>query len=343
MMDWKINLPSIGPFGNSTAIAGSLDATGYVAPVMIYGHGGGDKIIGSAGSDYVNAYPQTTTPQGGSMYSIKSRFKSLVTAAALLLSTAPVLAEQYVLEKGKGVEVCEAYKKNLESFSDRYPVIACERKINPAFTDFEAPYWEKLDLEKHRELFRRLLRYQGPDRNQFGGGYKVEDPDLDSEIKDHKRRGYPYVSHTNWNITPSGKRTSDILIHGEKMGGILIYRRSGCPDGPPFHESNIYALTDAPGVQDAIIDATSPLEKALRTEISPNNGGYASVGIFRHKGIAYIDKYCLAGNKFSGCSAKDTLIVYKYGSARNPNPKSKSVLDEYTTGFHMICEYRYLN
>lgn len=275
-----------------------------------------------------------------SWFSVKSRSKGLVGVAALLLTTAPVLAGQYDLIKGKGVEVCEAYKKNLESFSDRYPVMACERKINPEFKDFETPNWEKVDLEKHRELFRRVLRYQGGDYNQFRSG-NYDDADLDSNIKEHKERGYPYVSHTNWNITPSGKKTSDILIHGEKMGDILIYRYSGCPDGPPFHISNIYALTVAPGVQDAMIDANTPMEKLLRTEISPNNGEYTSVGLFRHKGVPYIDKYCL--NKLPGCPAKDTLIVYKYGSVRNPNPKSKSILDEYTTGFHKICEYRYLN
>jgi hypothetical protein len=280
--------------------------------------------------------------QGGMMkQKFLSFFFTFVFVGTSFTFSEAAQAGHYELIKGKGVEVCEAYKKNLESFSGPYPVMACERKINPAFTDFEAPNWEKVDLEKHRELFRRVLRYQGPDRNQFGGGYNVEDPDLDSEINDHKQRGYPYVSHTNWNITPSGKKTSDILIHGEKMGYILIYRRSGCPDGPPFHASNIYALTEAPGVQDAIIDATSPLEKSLRTEISPNNGRDTSVGLFRHKGIPYIDKYCLTGNKYFGCSAKDTLIVYKYGSVRNP--KSTSVLDEYITGFHKICEYRYIN
>lgn len=49
------------------------------------------------------------------MYSARSRYKALVAAAALLLTTAPVLAGQYVLEKGKGVEVCEAYQKNLNA------------------------------------------------------------------------------------------------------------------------------------------------------------------------------------------------------------------------------------
>jgi hypothetical protein len=252
----------------------------------------------------------------------------IVVAVSSTVFAYPAHAGRYELIKGKGVEVCEAYKKNLESFSDPYPVMACERKINTAFTDFEKPNWEKVDLEQHRELFRRVLRYQGGDYNQFGGGY-YEDADLDSRIKEHKERGYPYVSRVNWNITPYGKKTGDILI----------YRYSGCPDGPPFHASNIYTLAEAPGVQDAMIDANTPMEKLLRTEISPNNGEYTSVGLFRHKGIPYIDKYCLG--KQLGCTSKDTLIVFKYGPI--PNPKPRYAGDEFNLGFQKICEYRYLN
>jgi hypothetical protein len=197
-----------------------------------------------------------------------------------------------------------------------------------------------VDLEQHRELFRRLLRYQGPDRDQFGVGQGYGDPDLDSRIKEHKQRGYPYVSHTNMNITPYGAKTRDILSGTMKIGFILMYRHNECGDSP-LYESNIYFMTEAPGVLDAIINAASPGEKSLRTQISPNNGGYTSVGMFRYRDIPYIDKYCLTGNKSSGCFAKDTLNVYKYDSIRNP--KATSVLNEYITRFHKICEYRYLN
>ena len=181
-------------------------------------------------------------------------------------------------------------------------------------------------MEEHRELFRRLLRYQGPDRNQFNQT-TYDNNELNSFINDHKERGYPFISRTKFPITPYKNWPSDILI----------YHAGSCPDGPPFHTTNLYLLIEDPSVKDAIIDAANPLEKLLRTEISPNNGRETTVGIFRYKGVSYIDRYCLS--KQQGCTAKDTLIVYKYGSVRNP--KSKSVLDEWNTGFHKICEYQY--
>lgn len=236
-------------------------------------------------------------------------------------------AGEYVLEKGKGVEVCEVYKKNLESFNDPQPMM-CERKINPEFKDFEKPVWEKVDLEEHRELFRRLLRYQGSDRNQFNQT-TYDDNELNSYIKDQKQLGYPFVSSTKFSITPYKNWPSDILI----------YSAGACPYGPPFYASNLYILLEDPSVKDAMIDAANPLEKLLRTEISPNNGRDTVVDLFHYKGVPYIDKYCLS--KQPGCTTKDTLIIYKYGSVRNP--KTTSVLDKWKTGFHKICEYTYKN
>lgn len=234
-------------------------------------------------------------------------------------------AGRYELIEGKGVEVCEQYKKNLESFNEPGPM-ACERKISPEFKDFEKPVWEKVDLEQHRELFRRLLRYQGPDRDQFRRGY-YEDADLDSSIRDHKQRAYPFVSRTEFQLTPYGKGTGDILI----------YRDGTCPYPASFHATNIYLLTEAPGVQDAMIDAGSPLQKQLHADISPNNGVNTTVDVFRYKGAPYIDRYCL--NEGCCTEAKNTLTVFKYGPTRGPKPAYAG--DDYTLGFQKICEYHY--
>ena len=82
------------------------------------------------------------------MHNITSRFFNQSTrvsrAALLALVTAFPLAApaahagQYVLEKGKGVEVCEAYEKNLNSFKPRGPFRG-NRPINPEFKDFSKP------------------------------------------------------------------------------------------------------------------------------------------------------------------------------------------------------------
>ncbi|MFH2046997.1 MAG: hypothetical protein ABIK92_17855, partial [Pseudomonadota bacterium] len=57
-----------------------------------------------------------------------------------LLSLATLsCAYEYVLEKGKGCEVCEAYEKNLNSLKPNSPIY---RRTNPELKDFSTPKWE---------------------------------------------------------------------------------------------------------------------------------------------------------------------------------------------------------
>lgn len=73
-----------------------------------------------------------------------------VAAAASLLLAIPVAhGGHYELVEGKGVEVCEAYGKNLNSFGD--PMV-CERQINPRLSDFRKPNWAKPSPSQTRAL-----------------------------------------------------------------------------------------------------------------------------------------------------------------------------------------------
>jgi hypothetical protein len=75
---------------------------------------------------------------------------ALVATTILVLTATPAQTGQYVLEKGKGVEVCEAYEKNLNSFKPRQP-FRCDRPINPELTDFAKPIFrgpESLPAER---------------------------------------------------------------------------------------------------------------------------------------------------------------------------------------------------
>lgn len=61
-----------------------------------------------------------------------------------LLAMNPALAGRYELVKGMGVEVCEAYEKNLNSFKPRYP-FRCVRPINPELKEFTKPVFRGPD------------------------------------------------------------------------------------------------------------------------------------------------------------------------------------------------------
>lgn len=86
----------------------------------------------------------TATTQGSSMFNAPAtlKFKTVAAvAAAFLLIAGPALAGQYELVKGKGVEVCEAYEKSLNSFQSKLPMV-CGRPAN-ADQGFSKPKWER--------------------------------------------------------------------------------------------------------------------------------------------------------------------------------------------------------
>lgn len=62
----------------------------------------------------------------------------------VFISPVSAFAGQYELVKGKGVEVCEAYGKNLNSLNPPLALTELERKLNPEFKDFSKPQWEKM-------------------------------------------------------------------------------------------------------------------------------------------------------------------------------------------------------
>lgn len=74
------------------------------------------------------------------MFSANSRFKVIVVVAAWLFTTTPVLAGQYELVKGKGMEVCEAYEQSLNSFQPKLPMV-CGRPVSSKL-GFGKPKWE---------------------------------------------------------------------------------------------------------------------------------------------------------------------------------------------------------
>ncbi len=62
--------------------------------------------------------------------------------ALLLLFSGTVMAGEYILEKGKGVEVCEAYQKNLNSFKPK-GYQNCPRGVSKKIPGFDNPFWDR--------------------------------------------------------------------------------------------------------------------------------------------------------------------------------------------------------
>lgn len=75
--------------------------------------------------------------------------------AQLIPST--VFAGDYKMILGKGIEVCEAYLKNLNSFPKEPPMV-CERKLNPSMPDLKRPAWQPLEAKQNFELVKEIDR-----------------------------------------------------------------------------------------------------------------------------------------------------------------------------------------
>ena len=85
------------------------------------------------------------------------RGSNLALGVLWLLIADVATAGNYVLMVGKGIEVCEAYLKNLNSFPDDPPMV-CERKVNPKFPEFSKPAWQPLDALEHLDLLEQIQR-----------------------------------------------------------------------------------------------------------------------------------------------------------------------------------------
>src|SRR6266568_1298472 len=85
---------------------------------------------------------------------------NVATATLLLLAVPVAHGGRYELVKGKGVEVCEVYATNLNSFQPSEPML-CDRPVSPRFKDLRKPKWERLDFDRNLELIvtvDKLLR-----------------------------------------------------------------------------------------------------------------------------------------------------------------------------------------
>jgi len=229
-----------------------------------------------------------------------------------------VLAGEYVLVKGEGIEVCEAYKKNLNSFNlhNEY-AMACERKVNPQFSDFQKPQWQKMDLRKNIELLKKIELFLGnygdPSNNIEGWEEYIE-----SRIKEE------YVSIDLCQI--------DINNDGKKEN-VIKYNDGSCPGGN-YYGAPLLVLND--GRTEIDIQKTRPLLQNPRTlKNGPLSEGWdgAMYDIFIYKNKVYFDRW-----RDGDVTSDGKTIIKTYDLLRvfltEPDKKRNSITRE-------ICRYKF--
>lgn len=99
-------------------------------------------------------------------------------------------AGRYELIKGKGVEVCETYEKNLNSLPSNVPPPVCEAKIGSESSDIKTPTWRKwsnAEIWKRRHLVKEMEKSIA---SMVGGSDKYfEDAAFYSRLKSDLDKG----------------------------------------------------------------------------------------------------------------------------------------------------------
>jgi hypothetical protein len=138
--------------------------------------------------------------------------RSILVLGVLWLLIADVAtAGEYVLMLGKGIEVCEAFLKNLNSFPDDPPMV-CDRKVNPKFPEFSKPAWQPLDALKNLDLIEQIERWK-PYETEFKDPKRREE--ILASIKARIENGEVQLAVTKLDIEQNGTTTKETVLRYE--------------------------------------------------------------------------------------------------------------------------------
>jgi hypothetical protein len=224
-----------------------------------------------------------------------------------------VRAAYYKLIKGNNVDVCEAYKLNLNSFDNSIPM-ACERKYDPSIKGFSSVKWQKLDRKKYFNLYKKAEIY-------IEGGWKgASNDEVLQGIEGRAKYQEIELNISRLDLDNSGKLTN-----------VLAVKDFNCGPNPSrtaaFRKTRIYILND--GLTD--ID----YKRQAHWENSYNN-----TTIELYKGYPYIEHYEPDDNWGHLFTGDGRLFVMKEQSkeaAGKEFPNGKVI-----GGLKPICELQYI-
>jgi hypothetical protein len=221
----------------------------------------------------------------------------------------------------ENMELCKAYESNLNSFPEVKEPFACERPINPKFTDFDKPKWKVLDPSKHVELLVEISRVN---YRKYTRPYPFDEPGARKGILKGIELGHVRLKLAELDIVSSPDSTTS------KPDGIpekVLRVERGDPKCDPADEKT----RRIPPVIDYVIvsdDLTRVEDFRTSTEI---------LDVFLYKGKIYFDAFydthgvdSVPGIDGPGKPHRYEVYVYTpYGNgARN--------------GASPACRYRYI-
>jgi len=186
----------------------------------------------------------------------------------------------YLVEKGRGIELCDLYYRNLSLFN---PVdIACQRRFDPEFSMFTKPTWEKWDLNEHRSVaikIKKLLHYT----DQSCSVPDLDDPKI---MEMDLSRDSPYF------LQDSAMLSRIDIDNDGKMETVVLYSEGRCMDMHVFSKP-LVVLNDARTLVD--VEQTSLLAQnpssgtALYSRMASHD--YNLYDVFFYKGRVLFDRW----------------------------------------------------
>lgn len=211
--------------------------------------------------------------------------------------SATAYADELELVKGKGVCVCEAHLKNLNTAAPAISRMICERdKYYPEKNGITRPKWKKLDLWKNRDLLRRVQAFfsYGDQFSQYG------------EIKDQKK--FRWAFEHVWSMLDSMYTTDADITNTGKPETLLRYSSGRCMYSHVYARALLVVNRDMNKID---VSRTIPLlqnagkvKADVKTQAMVSD--YQIYDVFFYKNKTFFDKWV----------EESTLSVYKTKNRR---------------------------
>ena len=187
-----------------------------------------------------------------------------------LLMTDFATAGDYELVVGKGTPLCEACLKNLEQMTT-HPV--CDHVYRPQL-GLGSPAWEKLDVYKHKNLYKRASKYLG-----FGDEF------ANNHILDDDEQLQKYLSHE----IPGGLAMHRAQVDLDNDGTpeqVLKLTSHECRSTRLMYGTDLVVFSpNLDGVKKAVSDQI----KQTYVESTDQAGANQTYGVFTYRGKTYFD------------------------------------------------------
>lgn len=205
----------------------------------------------------------------------------------------------FKLIMGKGVEVCEIYKKNLEALGN--PNLACERKVSPEYQGIiKLPVWRKLDLFENRNLWAQVEKMANGGLDTPERMASRDTPmDDQSEIDKLAKRYQEYAKQYHKEVYKLN--VADMDVNNDGMSEPVLREHSGlCGEHVHYHSTALFVLNEKNDTVD--VQKSRPLfqdsgsnrwSKDVQRNGTFENGSMYDVFFYKDK--TYFDRWTWTG------------------------------------------------